>query len=101
METFITWLNILGVPTLFTIGVWLYTKIKKSAEDTILLKKAVQGMMRHDLIADYKRYMQDGEINEVELFDWQDRYKSYHSLGQNGVLDAYNEDIINLSKYQA
>ena len=53
--------------------------------------------MRADLLKDGKRYLKDGEITDLELYDWKERYEAYHSLGANGVLTALNEEIISLA----
>ena len=92
--TVLTVASALGVPSVFAIVCSLIKLFKNQKT----MMKALQGMMRADLIRDYRYYIAKGEIDDLELFDWSKRYEAYHNLGQNGVLDAYNNDVIELSK---
>lgn len=86
-----------GMPSLFTIVVAGGAAIIKFGRDMKILKSAVQNMMRAQLLKDGKQFLKDGEISELELYDWRSRYEAYHSLGKNGVLDALNNAIIQMA----
>lgn len=92
-----TLLVTLGMPTLFALITALFAYFKKLFRSVEILKTAVQNQMRASLLRDGKQYLKDGSITELELFDWKARYEAYHALGKNGVLNALNEEIINLA----
>lgn len=85
-----------GVPSIFAILCavvgWLIAQGKKIS----VLMKAVQSQMRSDLLKDYYMYKLAGVISSDDLDDWENRYKAYHSLGENGVLDKRREELLNL-----
>lgn len=72
-------------------------RISKVAGEIEIFKEAIQNQLRSDMIKDAKQYIADGNLTELELYDWQHRYESYHKLGKNGVMDAFNEKVINLA----
>lgn len=48
---------------------------------------------------DYRFYTERGtQLSELEVYDWERKYERYHKMGKNGVMDAYNEEIIKLSQ---
>lgn len=87
----------LGFPTLFAAVACIAKKLVKVAGEIDIFKEAIQNQLRSDMIKDAKQYIADGNLTELELYDWQHRYESYHKLGKNGVMDAFNEKVINLA----
>lgn len=68
-----------------------------------LLMKAHQLQLRRILMDDYIKHSTRGTITAEDLQDWEEIYQSYHSLGQNGVMDARRQQLLALqvvTKYE-
>lgn len=92
VESVLHTLSILGFPSIFAIGGYVVLISKRVR----ILMKAQQADMRHQLLADYHKYIDRGYITDDEQEDWESRYQAYHSLGQNGVLDAKRQELFEL-----
>lgn len=82
----------IGLPSIFTMVVWVVRRVKKLLKQMIYLMGACKAIIRQDLINDYFEYEErcqnGGNITLTELDEWMNRYKAYHMLvGDNGVLD--------------
>jgi hypothetical protein len=82
----------IGLPSIFTMVVWIVRRVKKLLKQMIYLMSACKATIRQDLLNDFLEYEErcqnGGSITLMELDEWMNRYKAYHQLvGDNGVLD--------------
>ena len=96
VKDIVSWLGMLGLPTLFGMAAWCMRKVRKFAKQMAVLAKAQQAQMRSQLLEQYHYYMDSGWISEEHMEDWENQYKAYHSLGENGVLDSRRADLLHL-----
>lgn len=90
--TFLGILSALGIPSVFVIIKSLIEQKKKID----ILMKAQQAQMRQQLLDRFHAYNSKGWISDEELTEWENQYQAYHSLGQNGVLDAKRDILMKL-----
>jgi len=96
LMSIVTYLGIFGIPTIFSMASWCLARTFKFAGQLKILMKAQQAQMRGELLKDYYRFMDKGNVTDLELDDWENRYSAYHQLGANGVLDRRRDQILNL-----
>lgn len=60
------------------------------------LEKGVQALLRNRLIYIHDKYCPMGDIPLYIKDDFDNLYQQYHNLGQNGVMDAFHEEVMNL-----
>lgn len=58
------------------------------------LAKAMQMLLRIELRLIYKRCVRKGYATHLDKVDFMSIYEIYHSLGKNGVMDSYKNDIL-------
>ena len=101
LKAVVDYLALLGVPSIFTIIIFLYRKLKKSYESINILQAAQKAQMRSQLLKQYDEYMAQGYIEPIYLDDWMNQYNAYHQLvGANAVLDARMADLIHLPNHK-
>ena len=93
---FVSWLGILGIPSIFTMTVWCIKSCIRYTKQLKVLAKAQQAQMRSQLLQQYHLYMDAGWISEEHMEDWENQYQVYHSLGENGVLDSRRSELLKL-----
>ena len=93
---FVSWLGILGIPSIFTMTVWCIKSCIQYTRQLKVLAKAQQAQMRSQLLEQYHSYIKDGYISEEHMEDWENQYQAYHSLGENGILDSRRESLMKL-----
>ena len=59
----------------------------KRAEDSRLIKKGIQALLKNDLKVRYDYWLDQGYAPEDAREDLEAEYQIYHSLGKNGVMD--------------
>ena len=96
VEEFVSWLGILGIPSIFTMTIWCIKSCIQYTRQLKVLAKAQQAQMRSQLLEQYHRYIKDGYISEEHMEDWENQYQAYHSLGENGILDSRRETLMKL-----
>ena len=98
-------LTLIGVPAIISgfvvaIGIALYNKWKNkrdtTREERVLLRLGVQALLRNELLSQYEFYMKQKWISIDNKANYDNMYKRYHSLGQNGVMDHCYEEIMEL-----
>lgn len=99
IKEFIYLLAIFGVPSIFTMVMFIIATLRSFRKTNEYLMNAVKSIIRNQLIKDYQDYEQrcqnGGKITIVELDEWLNRYKAYHNLvGDNGVLDDKYKRIL-------
>ena len=101
IKAVVDYLALLGVPSIFTIIIFLYRSIRKSYKSINILQSAQKAQMRSQLLKQYDEYMAQGYIEPIYLDDWVNQYNAYHQLvGANAVLDARLEDLIHLPNHK-
>ncbi|MBR4406090.1 MAG: hypothetical protein IKT30_06925 [Bacteroidaceae bacterium] len=88
---------IIGIPSLFTMVVFMLKKLFSLGKKMAILMDAQQKQMRRDLTLDYHKYMAAGQIDDDDLDMWEQAYQAYHALGENGIMDARRQDLIHLN----
>ena len=76
-----------GSGCLITIIEIFFNKIKNNEKRTEALKRGVQALLRDRLYAYYNKY---SEIKYAPIYakeNFENIYKQYHNLGNNGVMD--------------
>ena len=96
VKEFVSWLGILGIPSIFTMTVWCIKSCIQYTRQLKVLAKAQQAQMRSQLLEQYHSYIKDGYISEEHMEDWENQYQAYHSLGENGILDSRRETLMKL-----
>ena len=96
VKEFVSWLGILGIPSIFTMTVWCIKSCIRYTRQLKVLAKAQQAQMRSQLLEQYHRYLKDGYISEEHMEDWENQYQAYHSLGENGILDNRRNTLLKL-----
>lgn len=92
----ISWLSALGIPSIFAMTAWCIKSCISYTKQLRVLAKAQQAQMRSQLLDQYHYYMDSGWISEEHMEDWENQYKAYHSLGENGILDSRREQLLQL-----
>lgn len=96
LKEIIAWLGALGIPSIFTMTLWCIRNCMHYTKQLKVLAKAQQAQMRSQLLEQYHFYMEDGWISEEHMEDWENQYRAYHSLGENGILDSRREQLLML-----
>ena len=78
------------LPIILGYIVWLLKQQKKERSAN---SKGMMLLLRSQLKAYHKEYMQRGYITSEELADYLEMYDAYHSLGGNGVATKWKEDV--------
>lgn len=86
----------IGIPSIFTIVVYLIKICAKYAHQINILMRSQQAQMRTKLLELYNKYIERGWISDDELQDWENQYQAYHDLGKNGILDARRAQLLSL-----
>lgn len=90
-------LCLLGIPTMLLGGFkYLQMGIKKNAADNRAVKKGIQALLRSELIADYNKWSERGYAPIYARENFQNCWKQYHALGENGVMDDLHEKFLEL-----
>ena len=94
-------LVILGVPALAGLIIKLFWdlttgKYKKVKEETRLIRKALQAMLRDKLRQHYIHYIDEGHISYDDKQNFDNLYQIYHSLGKNGVMNNMYAEVMDL-----
>ena len=101
IKAVVDYLALLGVPSIFTIIIFLYRSIRKSYKSINILQSAQKAQMRSQMLRQYDEYMKQGYIEQIYLDDWMNQYDAYHELvGKNDVLDARKEELIHLPNHK-
>ena len=90
-------LCLLGVPTIILGGFkYLHSMVKKNAADNMAVKKGVQALLRSQMIADYNKWSEKGYSPIYARENFENCWKRYHALGENGVMDDLHEKFLDL-----
>ena len=88
---------IFGVPSLFALATYFVKACVKFSKKIDILMNAQQKQMRRELTMDYRKYNEQGYIEDDDLDMWEASYQAYHSLGKNGIMDDRRQRLIALN----
>ena len=60
------------------------------------VKKGVQALLRSQMIADYNKWSEKGYAPIYARENFENCWKRYHALGENGVMDDLHEKFLDL-----
>lgn len=83
-----------GIPTItsFFVGFMIsyFTNTRKQVK---ALKLGLQALLRDRLHQAYGKFKNQGYCSISDKENFENMYKQYHSLGQNGVMDEFYEEV--------
>lgn len=88
---------IFGVPSLFALATYFVKACVKFSKKIDILMNAQQKQMRRELTIDFRKYIEQGYIEDDDLDMWEASYQAYHSLGKNGIMDERRARLIALN----
>lgn len=101
LQNILTYLGILGVPSVFSIFVFLFRKLKAEEEkrksEDALVKAALQALLRAQMVNDYNKWSERGYAPIYARENFENCWKQYHGLGANGVMDDIHTKFMALS----
>lgn len=87
--TFYQALSFLGIPSCFTILVFIIRYIRA-------LRLGVQALLRAQMISEYNRWKEKGYAPIYAKDNFENCYKQYHQLGANGMMDKLRDEFLSL-----
>jgi len=88
---------IFGVPSLFALASYFVRACIKFSKKIDILMNAQQKQMRRELMMDYRKYVEQGYVDDDDLDMWEASYQAYHALGKNGIMDDRRQRLIALN----
>lgn len=86
-----------GVPSLFACATYFIRACVKFSKKIDILMNAQQKQMRRELMIDYRKYVEQGYVEDDDLDMWEASYQAYHALGKNGIMDDRRQRLIALN----
>ena len=86
-----------GVPSLCALATYFVKACVKFSKKIDILMNAQQKQMRRELTIDFRKYIEQGYIEDDDLDMWEASYQAYHSLGKNGIMDERRARLIALN----
>ena len=80
---------VLGSGTGLALTKWIHSCFVKQRKRTEALEQGVQALLRDRLYQMYAHYMERGSAPIYARENFENMYRRYHNLGQNGVMDDY------------
>lgn len=95
--TIYNWLALFGIPTLIggIIGA-VIAWAKKTKAEIKALKLGIQALLRDRLLQGYRYFRDRGYATYEDRMNWENLYKQYHALGENGVMDDIRDKFLKL-----
>lgn len=97
LRTVASVMALIGVPSLFACASYFIKACVKFSKKIDILMNAQQKQMRRELTMDYRKYNEQGYIEDDDLDMWEASYQAYHSLGKNGIMDDRRQRLITLN----
>lgn len=94
-------LSLLGVGSIVG-AVWkmFFNRIKRVSDDNVALKLGVQALLRAQMISDYNHWSEKGFAPIWARENFENVWKQYESLGQNGVMNDIHKKFLALPTTQ-
>ena len=86
-----------GVPSLCALATYFVKACVKFSKKIDILMNSQQKQMRRELTIDFRKYIEQGYIEDDDLDMWEASYQAYHSLGKNGIMDERRARLIALN----
>ena len=97
IKVFSSWLQVLGLPTIFALSCWCAKKCVQLSKNLNILHSAQKAQMRSQLLDQYYHIKERTFVYADELDDWMNQYQAYHELvGVNGVLDRRKDELTHM-----
>ena len=92
------WINLLlGSGLLITVFQYLNNKLKANDTKTQAVCYGVQALLRDRLYEQYEKYHNKKRYAPIWVKNnYENMYKRYHVLGENGVMDQHYEEFMKL-----
>ncbi len=90
-------LCLIGAPSLIGgAAVYVQTRFKRQRDEMRAVKLGIQALLRAQMISDYNHYMEKGYAPIYARENFENCWKQYHSMGQNGVMDDIHDRFMDL-----
>lgn len=100
MSTFkdiLSFMGLIGLPSLSGIIIWLYKSFKKEARRQTAIERGVQAILRSQMINDYNKWFVNKHYAPIwAKQNFENVWIQYEALGQNGVMDGVHRDFMSL-----
>lgn len=93
MITIIGWV---AAPVLSLLIGWLIAAMRSNKKETKALRLGMQALLRDRLVQSYREYDHQGYIDIDDRENWENMYRQYHNLGENGVMDSTREKLLRM-----
>lgn len=94
-------LSVLGVSGLLGVFYkYIMRRIADNEEKTKAVRLGVQALLRDRMIQAYRFWSEKGYAPIEEKDNFENMYKQYHSLGENGVMDEVHREFLKLPTEQ-
>lgn len=93
------WLEVLfGAISALLLGLWqaLAKRMKKTKEEQEAIKAGLQALLRAQMVADYERYTEKGFAPIYARDNFENCYRQYEKLGENGVIEDIHTKFLQL-----
>lgn len=93
------WLEVVfGAISALLLGLWqsLARRYHKTKEEQDAIKAGLQALLRAQIISDYERYSEKGFAPVYVRDNFENCYKQYERLGENGVITNIHEKFMRL-----
>lgn len=77
-----------GIPALISGATgYVIASYRKQKSEMKALKSGVQSLLRNELLKEFKEFSKKGYAQVDDRDNFENMYKQYHNLGENGVMD--------------
>lgn len=85
-----------GSGVLTAVGGYFLKRIKDNDKKTESVRLGVQALLRDRLIHEYNKALDRGYAPIYAKDNFENMWKQYHNLGQNGVMDEIHNEYMSL-----
>lgn len=90
-------LSLIGVPAISAAIIFKAAKsIVSCVKDMRCMQLGLQALLRERLYEYHDKWMEKGYAPKWAKENFENMYKQYHNLGENGVMDSYYEAFMQL-----
>lgn len=75
---------------------FLGTKLKNMNKKDLAIEKAVQALLRNELIRRYREYKAKGEMTILDRENIEAMFKQYKNLGGNGTVKELMDELLDV-----
>lgn len=93
------WLEVLfGAISALLLGLWqsLARRYHKTREEQDAIKAGLQALLRAQMVADFERYSEKGYAPIYARDNFENCYRQYEKLGENGVIEDIHTKFLAL-----